>query len=173
MSEGLTLRQVTSAATGHGQLLLPSAAAVQALMGAPGSAAGQAQEEHAAAGQAGALDSQEAKCAQEIENCLARKDNASAAAAHAELVQRRSAPGHNKQDEKHRTCDPELVTRRRLQGSGRRGLALGVFLKTLPDHLARGAVEGASCMGSREPPRATPHCQGQEGGGKCHQMGRE
>ena len=30
---------------------------------------------------------------------------------------------------------------------GRRGFALGVFLKTSPDHLACGAVEGASCKG--------------------------
>ena len=33
------------------------------------------------------------------------------------------------------------------KGPGRRGLVLGVFLKTSPDHLACGAVEGASCKG--------------------------
>ena len=78
------------------------AAALQALMDALGSAADQAQEEHAAAGQAGALVFQEVKCAQEIENYLARKDYAGVAAAQGELVQRRSAPGHEKRDEKQR-----------------------------------------------------------------------
>ena len=69
------------------------AAAPQALMDALGSAADQAQEEHAAAGKAGELDSQEVKCEQEIGSCLARKDYAGAAVAQAELAQRRSASG--------------------------------------------------------------------------------
>ena len=72
------------------------AAALQALMDALGSAADQAQEEHAAAGGAGALTSQEAKCEQEIGSCLARTDYASAAVAQSELAQHRSASIHEK-----------------------------------------------------------------------------
>ena len=69
-------------------------------MDALGSAADQAQEDHAVAGQAGALDPQEAECEQVIESCLARKDYGGAAVAQAELAQRRSASIHEKQDEK-------------------------------------------------------------------------
>ena len=68
-----------------------SAPTLQALMDTLGSAAGQAQEEHEAAGGTGALDPQEAKCAQDIETGLAGKDHAGVVAARAELVQRRSA----------------------------------------------------------------------------------
>ena len=56
---------------------------------------------------------QEAKCAREVEQCPTRADYAGAAATQAELVQRRSAPGHEKRGR-------SSSMGRRTSGSGRR-----------------------------------------------------
>ena len=52
---------------------------------------------------------------QEIEQCLTRKDYAGAAAAQAELVQRRSAPGHEKRGEKQLNGEKNERVRKALE----------------------------------------------------------
>ena len=74
------------------------------------------------AGQAGSLDNEEAKCVQDIEHCLARKEYAGAAAAQAELTQRLSASGHDKQDEKQRIGENNERERKAKEEEGARNI---------------------------------------------------
>ena len=88
----------------------------------------------------GPWTSQEAKCVQEIEQCLTRKDYAGAAARQAELVQRRSATGHEKREAKQRNGEKNERERKAKEEE---------YARNIDELLAQNDYAGAGGHGPR------------------------